>query len=214
MNGVCLDLVPADGSKGPYLADCTEHEGAFEIDEIPPGSYVILVNDDGEVTSSEPFKAFYYPNVARREEATVINIGAGEFVEDIRIYAPVTAETVTAEGLLLYADGKPVAGAWVAFKAGEGGGGREGSRPDARAETDSRGRFSIKLLKGAEGRLWGGMYTYVGEFENCPKLESIIRETGNSSAEVTTPALEIRAEGDLTGIEFKYPFPSCKKAKD
>src|SRR5258705_5099362 len=44
MNGVCLDLIPSDGTKGRYLADCTEEDGVFSIDEIPPGGYVIIVN--------------------------------------------------------------------------------------------------------------------------------------------------------------------------
>ena len=29
MKDVCLDLIPADGTKGKYLADCTEKDGAF-----------------------------------------------------------------------------------------------------------------------------------------------------------------------------------------
>ena len=210
MNGVCLDLVPADGSKGKYLADCTEREGAFEIDEIPPGSYVLVVNDDGEVTASEPFKTFYYPNVASREEAAVINISAGEFVENLHIYAPVTAETITVEGILLYSDGKPVAGEWVSFRSVETA---EDDYDDARDETDDKGRFSVKILKGARGHLFGEVSAYVGKFENCPKLDRLVKQAGELIADIKTPAVEIKAEADLSGVELKFPFPGCKKAK-
>jgi hypothetical protein len=214
MNGVCLNLVPADGTKGRYLADCTEEEGAFEVDKIPPGSYVIVVNNDGKVTSSEPFGAFYYPNVKKREEATVFQIGLGEVVENLQIFAPVTAETITVKGVFLYSDGKPVAGEWVSFKSvktPKAAGDEE--EEDARAETDAKGRFSIKILKGAKGWLSGAMYTYIGEFENCPKLEAAIKKTGRDMTELKTSAVEIQAAENLYDVELKYPFPGCKKAK-
>ena len=211
MNGVCLRLVPADGTKGPYLADCTEKEGAFEVDEIPPGRFVIVVNDDGKVSSSEPFTTFYYPNVSRREDATVFQVGPGEFVENVQIYAPVAAETITVEGVLLYSDGKPAADLRVEFKSEKTG---ERDSSDAGANTDSKGRFSIKILKGQRGRLYGTMYAFIGEFENCPQLEAVIRKMGSGSlAEVKTAAVQINAEQNIYGATLKYPFPSCKKAK-
>jgi hypothetical protein len=212
MKDVCLHLVPPDGTKGPYLADCTEQGGAFEIDEIPPGRYVLVVNDDGKVTSNEPFGTFYYPNVPRREDATVFQIGLGEFVEDIQIYAPVTAATVTVEGVFLYSDGKPVADERVEFRSEKTG---DKGDPDAHAPTDSQGRFSLKILKGQRGQLYGTMLTFIGEFENCPKLDAVIRKMGgeDSVPEIKTAAVQINADRDLDGVALKYPFPSCKKAK-
>jgi len=227
MNGVCVHLIPPDGTKGPYLGDCTESEGAFEIDEIPPGSYVMVLNDDGEVTSDEPFGALYYPNVKKREDATVFHIGIGDFVENLEIHPTVTAETVTVEGVFLYSDGKPVVSEWVEFKSArasksavndenkEDGENDEKENPnDARAKTDKSGRFSIKILKGAKGSLWGEMYSYVGEFENCPKLDRLIKQFADTDIpEIRTPAIEIVAETNLYDVMLKYPFPSCKKAK-
>lgn len=217
MNGVCLDLVPADGTTGAFLMGCTEKDGAFEIDEIPPGGYIIVVNDDGKVTSSEPFGTFYYPTTTKREDATVFHIGLGDFIENLQIYPPVTAETITVEGVCLYSDGKLVAGERVSFKSAKTmrtGKNDEDGEDDARAETDSKGRFSIKILKGTKGLLSGEMYTYVGAFENCPKLDRLIKETGKSSMEVRTPAVEIFAQTNLNGVVLKYPFPGCKKAKE
>ena len=215
MNGVCLDLVLADGSKGAYLADCTETNGAFEIDEIPPGSYVIVVNDDGEMTSDEPFGTFYYPNVNKREDATVFHIGLGDFIENLQIHAPVAVETITVEGVFLYSDGKPVASESVSFKSIKetSGGEKDNDKIEASAETDSRGRFSVKILKGAHGSLFGKMYSFVGEFENCPKLDRLIKEAGNGIPEIKTPPFGIFANTNLYDVVLKYPFPSCKKAK-
>jgi hypothetical protein len=218
MNGVCLDLVPADGSKGEYRADCTEQDGVFQIDEIPPGAYVIVVNDDGEKTSTEPFGKFYYPKALKREEATVLNIAVGDVIENLEIYPPIELKTVTVEGVLLYSDGKPVANESVEFKAAR----KESAKNDeddddpndAGVTTDLKGRFSIKIVQGTQGTLFGGMYSYVGEFENCPKLDRAIKQTGERVAELKTPPVEIRATTNLYDVELKFPFPYCKKAKE
>ena len=217
MNGVCLDLVPADGTKGAYLADCTETDGAFQIDEIPPGGYVIVVNDDGKMTSTEPFGTFYYPNAAKREEATVFNIGLGDTIENLEIYPHIELNTITVEGVLLYADGKPVADESVSFKSARKQPAEKDEdkddRNDASATTDLKGRFSIKIVQGASGLLFGGMYSYVGEFENCPKLDRLVKQAGGGVPEIKTPPVEIRATTNFYGVELKFPFPSCKKAK-
>jgi len=215
MNGVCLNLVPADGTKGAYLADCTETGGAFDIDEIPPGDYVLLVNDDGKKTSSEPFGRFYYPKAAKLEDATVFNIGVGDRVENLDIYPTIELKTVTVEGVFLYSDGKPVADEWVEFKPTKRQSAeKDEEEHDARVKTDQKGRFSIKIVQDAEGTLSGGMHTYVGEYENCPKLDRLIRLEKKSVPEIKSLPVEIRATTNLYGVEVKFPFPFCKKAKD
>jgi hypothetical protein len=219
MADVCLHLVPADGSKGASLLDCTEQDGSFEISEIPPGRYVIVVNDDNQITSTEPFGTFYHPNAARREDAAVFEIGRGDFVEDVRVGVPKVLETVTVEGAFLYSDGKPVVDESVEFKV-EGaerdqyGSIRGGVSGDASARTDEKGRFKLKILKGVRGELKGRMLAYVGKFENCPKLDAAVKKTGEHMPELRTPALSFQAEHDLTGVELKFPFPGCTKAKD
>ena len=216
MNGVWLHLEPADGTKGRYLGDRTETGGVFEINQIPPGRYVLVVNDDGQVSSSEPFPTFYHPNAARREDATVFEIGVGDFLENVHVRVTKAEEVVTVEGVLHFSDGKPVAEGRVLFKAAgmdrdEYGDIRGSVDGDALTETDAQGRFRIKILKGLRGELYGTMYTYAGEFENCPKLEAIIRKAGEDAPEVNTPAVKVRADADLYDVELKYTFPACRK---
>lgn len=216
MIDVCLHLVPADGSEGAYLGDCSEKDGSFKIERIPPGAYVLILNNDGEMTSTEPFGTFYYPKVRKREEASVFNIGLGDIVENIEIYPPIELKTITVEGVLLYSDGKPVADEYVEFKAERKkpvaeDEDREGPN-DARAKTDSKGRFSIKLVQGANGTLFGEMYSYVGNYENCPKHDRLIKQSGSGT--LRTSPLEVRATSDLYEVALKFPFPFCKKAKE
>ncbi|HKS27901.1 MAG TPA: hypothetical protein VJS44_08785 [Pyrinomonadaceae bacterium] len=72
----------------------------------------------------------------------------------------------------------------------------------------------MKILKGLKGKLYGSMYAYVGEYKNCPKLDRIIRKSGNTVAEIETPAIEIGADNNIYNVELKYPFPRCEKAKE
>ncbi|HEY0082862.1 MAG TPA: hypothetical protein VGB61_08740 [Pyrinomonadaceae bacterium] len=210
MKEVCLSLVPAQGEPPKYFykAACTKESGAFEIMEIPAGSYLLVVNQDGEISSRHPFKKFYHPNVFERERATVITIGAGDMLDGLDVRVPGVEETVTIEGVFLYADGKPVVKETVEFKAAQT---KDNLKGDAYTTTDARGRFSIKILKGLEGELSGRMYTYSGEFENCPKLEALIKKASNTSAELRSSAVKIQGESDLSDVELKYSFPRCKK---
>jgi hypothetical protein len=208
MSAVCLNLLPADGTDGRYLADCTDKGGAFKIDEIPPGRYVLVINKNGEVTSDAPFGTFYYPNVSKREEASVFQIGAGSVIEDVNIYPNRVAETTTVQGTLSYSDEKPVAGGLVRFSTGAAGKSNE-----ARTTTDAAGTFVIKILKGKVGLLDGEMYSFVGDFENCPQLDQLIKQSGQMVPAIKTPAIKIKADQNIHGIELKYPFPSCRKKK-
>lgn len=218
MIDVCLHLIPADGTKGRYLGDCTEKDGAFEIQRIPPGAYVVIVNDDGKMTSTEPFGTFYYPKALKREEATVFNINRGDFVENLDIYPAIEVKTITVKGVLVYSDGKPVADEFVSFKsppkrpAKNDADDEDEEENDAQAKTDLKGRFSIKIVNGANGSLFGWMYTYAGEFENCPKLERLIKQSGSDDPAIRTSPLEMRATTNLYGVVLKFPFPACKKA--
>ena len=217
MNGVCLHLIPADGTEGKYLGDCTEKDGAFEINRIPPGPYVIILNNDGEMTSDEPFRTFYYPKVLKREEATVFNIGIGDTVENLEIYPPIELKTISVEGVLTFSDGKPVADEYVEFRALRKKAAQEDEDDedpnDAQTKSDQKGRFSIKIVNGANGSLFGEMITFAGDFENCPKLDRLIKKSGTDVPEIKTAPVEIRATSNIYNVELKFPFPSCKKAK-
>lgn len=224
LKDVCLNLLPAHGKEvvNFYQADCTNESGAFKFNEIPAGTYVIVVNNDGKITSDEPFGTFYYPNVTKREDAAEITINAGDFRDDLVITAPQTAETITISGTLLFQNGKPKYDdsedkydyPSIEFVADRDKDQSEENKVEARAETDRNGNFSIRILKGQKGRLFALTSSYIGKYENCPKLDELIRTKGEDSVPtLQTPSVEINAVNDINGIELKFPFPKCKKAK-
>lgn len=212
MNSVCVRLYAPSGidSKFPYLADCTEVGGVFRITEVPPGTYVLVANADNKISSDEPFPTLYYPGVTDLAKATTITVGLGDSREDLNIFVPRAAELVTITGKFLYLDKRPVVDEYVYFFSRAN---QSKHDADSRAKTDEEGRFDLKILKGVSGRIAGSMYTYAGEFENCPKLEAMIKATGKTFFEPQTNEFSVDGEGNLFDLELKFPFPSCKKAK-
>jgi hypothetical protein len=220
LKNVCLDVIPAHGKKARYFHkfDCTDESGNFKIDEIPEGQYLIMVNKDGDVSSDEPFGTFYYPNKTNREEAKEITIRAGEHIKDLKITAPTTAEIITINGVVIFENGVPKEKdgyeyVSVEFKPDKNDKQFKGLDGDSRATIDEKGNFTLRVLKGQKGKFYGELLTYLGDRENCPKLDRILRKQGERSMEVHTNSISIDGTKDLSGVVLKFPFPSCKKAK-
>jgi hypothetical protein len=207
MVGACVALPLSDAGEGGGGGDCTDEKGVFEITSVPSGSYVVAVNVDGKLSSSEPFGTFYYPNVSDRARAAVITIGPGEVINDVNIVVPSLAETITVEGVLRYSDGKPVVDEYVEFEAEKA----ERIDGDVNEKTDANGHFSLKLLKGVKGELSAEDYVYIGEYENCPKLDSLIRKSGRDNTTLKTNVIPILADRNIFNLELVFPFPACKK---
>ncbi|MCY7349041.1 MAG: hypothetical protein LH614_22855 [Pyrinomonadaceae bacterium] len=222
LEDVRLELLPTRGkeSQNFYQSDRTSKNGAFEFTEIPAGTYLIVVNQDGKISASEPFGTFYYPSATRREDAAPITVGAGDFREDLIVNAPQTAEIITISGVVLFEDGKlankenaeDISIEFTAEKDGKQSKDDEDEN-DSQTQIDDKGRFSIRILKGQKGRLFGSLVTYAEEHENCPKLEKLISASKDSFPSIETLSINIEANNDLSGVELKFPFPSCKKAK-
>jgi len=214
LKDVCLNLIPARGTESEDFSegDCTDENGVFLFDEIPAGTYLIVINKENEITAREPFGRFYYPATEKREDAAEITIGAGDFIKDLIVNAPQTAATITVTGVLLFEDGKPAVEKTVIFiddtnpKKGE-----KYISPDARAVTDEKGRFSIRILKGRKGELYGSFSVYGGKYKDCPKLDDLMRAKGEKFFDIETPAVKIEAENDMPEMTLKFPLPYCQE---
>jgi hypothetical protein len=206
---VCLGLLPTQPNVSQYFKRdaCTDAAGRFEIEEIPFASYVVVVNHDDKISSRQPFRRFYYPDVADREKAQVITIVEGdtEYVLDILI--PGAKDVVTVTGKVLSANGKPVVFARVGFISDRTDTTIDGS---AFAMTDQQGNFSLKVLKGLPGELFADVTLEPNEFRNCPAL---LRVRGEITLDRKTEAIRVQADRSIDGVELKLPFPSCNREK-
>jgi hypothetical protein len=207
---VCVylwDREQVDGF-GPF--DCTDKNGNFEIKSVASGEYVAVANRDGRVSTSEPFRTLYYPNVSERERAAIITVSPGDSISDINIVVPNLVETVTLEGVLLYSDGKPAVEESVRFEAGS----TEGINGDVTERTDSAGRFSLRILKGLIGELSGEDWVFAGKLENCPKVDELLAKSGRNNVTVHSNVLKLKADQNLYDLELTLPIPRCENAKE
>ncbi len=212
MPRVCLNLWPADKPADRYfrIFDCTKADGSYALEEIPPGNYLIMVNDDGKISGDEPFPTAYYPGVFDREKATVITIGEGRKMDGYDIHIPSQSETILIQGVLLYSDGHPVSKEAVLFKAEEENPGIERTYTIV---TDAEGRFTLKILRGAVGFLKGEMYLYESKYSDCPYIKALLlKKDGNAlMTKAETNPVRIEANNDIKDVKLIYPFPFCPK---
>jgi hypothetical protein len=208
MPDVCVHLVFKDKPKDtPYLGDCTDENGRFKIDDVLLGEYFLIANEDGKITSDEPFPTAYYPGVFEKEKATTLTFSSGDRLQDFDIHIPSQKSLRTIEGKLLFSDGRPAAGDSVKFVP-------EGMNDNMDAqvvvEADSEGRFRLRVLEGLKGTVIGYMFRYSGQVQNCPKLEAIIK----ARKEIVTNKINVELNRDHQDLELVFPFPYCKKAKE
>ncbi len=217
LKDVCMRLVPTQVSEKSFALpfDCTESDGSFEIKQIPAGNYVLLLNDDDKVTASTPFGAFFYPKAKNREDAAELQFGPGTVIDDLIVVPPATAETITVSGAVRVSDGKIPNSDIAEYTAVEfmadGDPNADKYNPSSRANIDEKGRFTIRILKGQKGNLYGTTSAYPGKYANCPKLDRLIPK-GDRITDIKTSIVLINADSDQTGVELVFPFPNCKKA--
>ena len=210
---VRVGLLPTQGkvSEDFERGDSTNADGEFAIKEIPFGSYVVVVNEDGRISPYEPFKRSYYPNVYEREKAMIIDVSEGDELDPIEIRIPEMREVITVEGTFLSSDGKPVTEAGVFFKAQLTDALIYGN---AFSRTDENGKFSLRVLKGLPGELTGEVTLNGNQFKDCPQVVALLTEKGGVDwLTKTTDGIKIQTQNDVGQVELKLSFPSCNGAK-
>lgn len=208
---VCLRLSRKENPPaGEVLIDCTDGQGHYKIDEISPGEYLMVANDDGKISGYEPFPTAYYPGVFEKEKATVLTVTNGDRLENYDIHIPSQEATRVIQGVVLYSDGHPAADLFVEFKAETV---KEGYDGEVHTKTDAQGRFSLTVLHGLKGWLRGFMYTYEGQYVNCPQLDKLIKATGRSAPDIGTKPIRLEVNREFSDTRLVFPFPYCVKSK-
>lgn len=209
---VCLKLMPADKAADPRfrIFDCADDAGRYVLDKIPPGRYLIVVNDDGRLSGDEPFPTAYYPGVFDKGRAAVVTVGEGEKHENFDIRIPALLPTRTIRGVVRHSDGQPAA-ALVQFKADAA---KAPYEAEAAAKTDAEGRFSLKTLRDAAGSLAGLIYTHEERAAHCPELKKLIAGKGKFGGEVRTKPVRVAAGPDRNNVVLTFPFPRCPEKEN
>jgi hypothetical protein len=127
----------------------TASDGSFDFGRLAPGSYVFAANMDfSSVTSKGTayYRRAFYPSGARRSEAAVITVAAGESVDKLRFFLPpdAAAPLIVLDVAVLGFDGNPVPHAQILAYDDMW----ENSVTPAMTNTDERGKATIALRPG------------------------------------------------------------------
>ncbi|HEV2666735.1 MAG TPA: hypothetical protein VG324_17585 [Blastocatellia bacterium] len=121
----------------------TDKDGRYLLEGVPPGDYVLGVNITDAPAKPAPYRPTWYPDVATRPEAAIIEVGLGHKLTGRDLIIPRRLAERTIEGTVIWPDGRPAAIAHVhlassaLMHSGRGTGGLN------IVPTDKRGRFKI-----------------------------------------------------------------------
>jgi Prealbumin-like fold domain len=90
-----------------------DERGRFELKQVPPGEYLLGLNITFSPSGGEGYPPTYYPGVGERSQATIIKIGPGEKLSAYTLRLPPKLEERVIEGIVVWPDGSPAAGAQV-----------------------------------------------------------------------------------------------------
>jgi hypothetical protein len=69
----------------------TDPDGSYQINKIPPGRYIVMVNPDGPY-DEWPYDVQYYRSALHAQEAQILELGAGQQIKGIDFTVPRLAE--------------------------------------------------------------------------------------------------------------------------
>lgn len=208
MHEVCVYLLQPDAKDRFGPSDCTDESGRFEITAVPPGEYILAANADNKLSFRQPFQRIFYAGVSEVERAAVISVHAGETIENLDIVVPKLEETVTIEGVLRYSDGKPVVSETVKFKVSDA---NDKVETESRAETDTAGRFTLRVIKELTAEVFGEDWIFRGNYKNCPKVVELLEKSGTNDLQVRSNVVRVTTEQNVYDIELTFPFAPCER---
>lgn len=176
-----VNLVAADHLDDPIphvFSATTDEEGRYEIAELPPGRYLLGLRLDGIHDADFPYPRLFYPGVEDAKDAVPLEVGLGQHLEGRDLRLPPKLAERKVEGVVVWADGRPVANAVVMLS--------DAAHPvtvnPIRATTDERGRFFARAYEGLAYA--GAAYVVVGE----------------DRAQAHARPFAVAARGDVSGL--------------
>lgn len=166
---VKLHLIPilTPDADGDPIEAVSSPSGAYHFSHIPPGHYLLAVNDSAEPTPENPFKRVYYPGVASRAKAALIEMGEAQVLSNVNLRVSEKMSPRTIRVQIVWSDGSPArfVHTWCApvgdspwqhlltdgngqiiFKAMDGLSYEIGAAAASDYEIESRRRFSAKKI--------------------------------------------------------------------
>jgi hypothetical protein len=203
MSKVCLSLVSLQNTEPERdKTECTEQNGEFKFEHMPPGNYRLEINPNGKIDDEHPFGKLYYPGVSSEAHAGVISVDAGKHTLGLQIQIPQTVRLIDVIGVVLFDDDKPAAGASVKFESSD-----KGKFDEVSTRTDDSGRFSMRIPYGAVGTIRSTKYFSKYSYSECPKIMEFVTSSGPT--DVNTTSLEVSGTEPTITTTLRFPFDFC-----
>jgi len=204
MTGVCIDLEPLEGrgEGGARFFDCSKAGGLFQMEMMPPGSYWLVARDEVRMDQLKSTSTLYYPGVRDRNNAKIVSIEPGKYLEHFDIKLPSDEKRYQFTGRMQFEDGVPAVLATVTFTSP-----LHGYTETTESATD--GSFGLSVLAGMEGQLCGEMFvlapilTSCPEFKVGPRIRGMLRFMDASS-------ISLSSDSERKDLKLVLPSPSCK----
>ena len=187
--GLPLELVPRSDVNSPRVSGnrvqtWTTADGAFELQLVAPGEYVLGFNAIGQMEGKPPRGRVFYPGVVDSGEATAILISAGQRVRVGNFALSDSIKLATVTGIVIDEDSRPVAEAFVVA--------RDKDIPHSPTSVGSHlvtgedGRFFLTLI---DGRKYDVHVTrYAGSDERTRRAQVSVAEF---TASAKTPTVTV-----------------------
>lgn len=204
MTGVCIDLEPLEGrgESGARFFDCSKAGGVFQMEMMPPGRYWIVARDEIRMDQLKSTSTLYYPGVRDRNNARIVSIEPGKYLEHLDIKLPSDEMRYQFTGRIQFEDGAPATLATVTFASP-----RHGYTETTESAAD--GSFGLSVLAGMEGQLDGEMYVFASTLASCPQFKVGPRIRGILRF-MDTSSISLSSDSDRKDLKLVLPSPSCK----
>jgi len=127
-----------------------DEKGEYELEEIPPGRYLLGINLSSSPDDEQPYPRTFYPGVTDRSRATVIEIGLGQKLKDIDIHLPPQAIAYLVRGFVVWPDGSLAKAVDIYLEDVDYPGWCVNG---CAGKTDEQGRFELKGFAGYKYRV-------------------------------------------------------------
>ena len=201
---VCVDLEPLQGrgENGARFFDCSKTGGVFKMAMMPAGKYWLVARDHVTLSHLQSESTLYYPGVRNREQATIVSVEAGKYLDHLDIRLPSDEKRHRVQGRFQFADGAPVASATVTFVASKSG-------YTETVKTSADGSFAMSVVAGMEGQLRGQLSVMEWILRRCPEFRVEPRRRGLFRFMVANP-IPLSVDSDNADLKLALDSPSCK----
>jgi hypothetical protein len=135
-----------------YVPVLTDQAGFYQLQRIPPGRYIVVVNPDGP-HDDWPHNVQYYPFALQAKGAQVLELGEGQRIQRIDFTVPRLAER-TVHVRVTWPNGSAAAGAHVCVAYEQTGGYASLESANCIKDTDQSGVAVIRVYGNSRLRLF------------------------------------------------------------